>query len=122
MHIVLKQFGVVVRHLFEMRHDPALVNRIAVKASGKLVVYAAASHFLQRRDEYVPQSLVAGISILVNQEIDRRRMRELRCAAEAAVARVEHLERGLHNVIDHSGRKLPFCSGVRFRMRDRAFH
>jgi hypothetical protein len=36
--------GVVVEHLLEVRHEPALVHRITVKAAGDEVVHAAGCH------------------------------------------------------------------------------
>ena len=54
VHVVLQQLGVVVGHLFEVRHDPALVHRIAMKSAGQLVVHAAAGHLFERGDEDLP--------------------------------------------------------------------
>ena len=48
MHVILQQFGIVIGHLFKVGNDPALVDRIAMKASSELVVDAAARHFLER--------------------------------------------------------------------------
>ena len=33
VQIILEQFGVVVGHLFEVRHEPALIHRVPVKPS-----------------------------------------------------------------------------------------
>ena len=57
MHIIFEQLRVVVRHLLEVRHDPAFIDGIAVKATGKLVVHATAGHFFQRGGEYTPKLL-----------------------------------------------------------------
>ena len=70
--IILQQFGIVVAHLLEVRHDPVLVHRVAVKAAGELVIDAAAGHFLQSGDEDVAQLLVSR-SAHIGQSEDRAR-------------------------------------------------
>ena len=51
MHVIFQQFGIVVAHLLEVGHNPALVDRITVKPSGQLVVNSAARHVLQSSDD-----------------------------------------------------------------------
>ena len=48
MDIVPQQPGIVVQHLFEMRHHPALIDGIAMEAAAQLVVDAALRHLRQR--------------------------------------------------------------------------
>ncbi len=43
-----EQLGVVVEHLLEVRHHPAVVDRVAREPAGELVVQAAAGHRAQR--------------------------------------------------------------------------
>ena len=57
VHIVAQQLGVVVEHLFEVRHHPALIHAVAMEASGELVVHAAARHPLQGDGESLPAPL-----------------------------------------------------------------
>ena len=87
VHVVLQQLGVVVRHLLEVRHHPALVDRVAMESSGKLVVDSAARHLSERRNDDVAHVRIARSRIAVQQQIDRRRMRKFRRAAEAAMLR-----------------------------------
>ena len=72
---------VVVEHLLEVRHEPLLVDGVAVEAAADEVVHAARRHAVERAAHEVER---AG----AEQELDRRRGRELRRAAEAAAALV----------------------------------
>src|SRR5215469_16275509 len=86
MHIIFEQFRVVVGHFLEVRHQPAFVDRIAVKASGQLIIGAAERHLLERSGENMPQALVPRARVLINQQIDDRRMRKFR-SAESTISR-----------------------------------
>src|SRR5207247_2205450 len=44
----LEQLGVVVEHLLEVRHEPALVDRVAGKSAAQMVVDAALADSLER--------------------------------------------------------------------------
>src|SRR5207302_231401 len=103
--IAFEKLRVVVRHLFEMRHHPALVDGITVKASRQLVVYAAACHLFEGRGEDLAELLVTRAGVLINQQIESRRMGELRSAAESAVLLIEHLPSGTDDFLNHPGRK-----------------
>ncbi len=48
VHVILQQLRIVIGHLLEVRHAPALVHRVAVESAGHLVVHSAARHLLQR--------------------------------------------------------------------------
>src|SRR5208283_6038460 len=93
VNIILQEFGVVVAHLLEVRHDPAFVDGIAVKSARQLVVDAAAGHLFERCYKYMAELFVAGTRILVDQQIKRSGMRELGRASEAAILRIEHPQR-----------------------------
>jgi hypothetical protein len=47
VQIVAQQLGVVVEHLLEVRHAPALIDAVTMKAAGQLVVDATLSHLFQ---------------------------------------------------------------------------
>ena len=83
---------VVVEHLLEVRHEPLLVDRVAVEAAADEVVHAAARHPVERALE--PRSSAPR----AEQELERRRGRELRRVAEAAPARVELRAQHAHGV------------------------
>ena len=44
----LEQLRIVVEHFFEMRHQPALVDRIAGEAAAEMIVNAALADVVQR--------------------------------------------------------------------------
>ncbi len=72
---------VVVEHLLEVRHEPLLVDGVAVEAAADEVVHAAGRHAVERAAREVERARA-------EQELDRRCGRELRRAAEAAPALV----------------------------------
>ena len=73
---------VVVEHLLEVRHEPALVDGVAVKAAADDVPHAAEDHRVEREARH--RLLVAA-----EQELEHRRGRELRPAAPAAPLGIE---------------------------------
>jgi hypothetical protein len=85
MEIRGREQRVVVEHLLEVRDEPGLVHRVAVEASAEDVVHPAGGHPVQGRPHHL-ERVVAACS---EQQLQVRGRRELRCAAEAAVLRVE---------------------------------
>ena len=106
MNVILQQLRVVVGHLLEVRHYPALVNRVAMKAAGKLVVHAAFGHLGQCRDDHIAQSLIAGAGVLISEQIENAGMRKFGRGAKAAVLCVKHLHRGIDDVVRNLRRDL----------------
>src|SRR5437016_2365780 len=112
-----------------------------MKAAGKLVVNATARHLLKRGREDMLQifsgvhvgtgvlslatvyvgmgaltrSTMRSIAlILVNQQIDHRRMRKFRRASESAVSLVKHLQGGIDDFLNNLRREVPGFPGERF--------
>ena len=77
VHIVAQEFGVVVEHFFEMRNNPALVHAISVKAAGKLIVNATASHLFKGHGEGLARPGIAAIHRCLKKQIEDRGMRKL---------------------------------------------
>ncbi len=84
-----EQLRVVVEHLLEVRHHPAPVDRVAREAARELVVEASAGHRGHRRRGEVHGLRGPGARAVPEQELQHHRRRELRRAAETAVAGVE---------------------------------
>src|SRR5260370_24571789 len=99
-----------------MRHHPTLIDGITVKASCQLVVNAAVGHLFEGRGEDPAELLVTGAGVLIDQQIESRRMRELWSTAESAVLLIEHLPRGIDNLLNHPGRKRAAFSRERLRV------
>ncbi len=77
--------GVVVEHLLEVRHEPAVVDRVAVEAAADEVVHPAGRHAVQRRLHHRH-----GLGRpAAEEELERRGGWELRRPPEAAVGWVE---------------------------------
>ena len=76
---------VVVEHLLEVRHEPALVDRVAVEAAADEVVHPAGRHPVERLRHHRHRLRRAA----AQQELERRGGRELRRPPEAAVDGLE---------------------------------
>ena len=100
---------VVVEHLLEVRHEPALVDRVAVEAAADEVVHAAERHPVERAARHL---LLAA----AEEELEHRRGRELRRPPPAAPLRVEALaERALRVGEQRVGERLARRRQVRAR-------
>jgi hypothetical protein len=102
--------GVVVEHLLEVRHEPVGVDRVAMEAAPDLVVHAAARHPLAGEDDRLEQRRVAGGAVLAQEELERRRMRELRRAAESAFLTVDVREEALGGAAWQAGVQLAIAA------------
>ncbi len=90
------ELGVVVEHLLEVRHEPALVGGVAVEPAAQLVVHPPAQHGVERHRRHLEQVRLAGGEVAAQHEVDDRGLRELGRPAPAAVSGVEVAgERGL---------------------------
>ena len=94
-----EQLGVVVEHLLEVRDRPEPVDAVAEEAAAQVIVEAALRHAVERmRDhrERLRVRIAGAVRVPVReQELERRRVRELRPAAEAAVLGVVALLQAL---------------------------
>ena len=80
-----EQQRIVVEHLLEVRHLPVGVDAVAVEAAADLVVEATASHRLEGEQHPIVAQRIGAHE----QGVQHRRLRELGCTTEAAVAGVE---------------------------------
>ena len=111
MQVVAQQLGVVVEHLLEVRNVPALIDAIAVKAAGQLVVHSAPRHFFERGGEGLASRFMAAVHRYFQQQVERRGVGKLGLRAEAAIARVELRQDCAGNLIRQGQRKLPAVPG-----------
>ena len=70
MYVVLEEPRVVVRHLFEMWHDPAFIHRVTMKSSGELIVNAALGHPIQRRGHHLQSLFLATSAAVIDKQIE----------------------------------------------------
>jgi len=68
VQVVAQQFGVVVEHLLEVRHHPALVDAVTVETAGQLVVDAAPRHLIQSCREGLASRLVVALMATSNSK------------------------------------------------------
>ena len=64
-----RELRLVVQHLFEVRHEPVFVHRVAVKSAAELIVHPALGHRAQRRQHHVPSFFIAGGGAIAQQKI-----------------------------------------------------
>ena len=100
------QQSVVVEHLFEVRHQPVGVHRIAVEPAAKLVIDAAPGHLFQREMQHFHSARVMPLGVIAQQHFQRHRLRELGRAARPAVLVVEvGGQRGIGAVQNVAGKR-----------------
>ena len=80
---------VVVEHLLEVRHEPALVDRVAGKAAAEVVVDAALADVGERVVDGVPGRFVPVTDGAAPQQPEEAPLREFGRAGEPAVVRVD---------------------------------
>ena len=101
-----------------MGDEPALVDGIAMEAAGKLVIDAATGHFFEGRFGHGEKMFFFRLLIALKDQVDSRRVRELRGAAEAAVLNVEKLRDGFDLRVDDAGVEISSGAGEDFRLRN----
>ncbi len=100
---ILKQLGVVVQHLLEVRDAPLRVGRVAGEAAADLVEDPAARHGAQALDRHGASVDVAGAGMASQQEALVGGHRELGRAAEAVVLPVVRAAKGGQRFVDDLG-------------------
>ena len=99
VHVVRQQAGIVIEHLFEVRHHPALVHRVAMETAAHMVVDAALGHLRERHQGHLTRLRIAFARRRIQQQVQRRRMRKLRLHAKTAMMRIELRDRGVHQLV-----------------------
>ena len=119
LRVKCEQRTVVVQHFFEMRNLPVAVDGVSAKTATNMVVNAAFGHARQRQRCHeeridVRRFGIGGAAPVPHQAIDRRRVRELGCAAKAAEVTVETLgELGSNGLNGSRAEPSALCGGRR---------
>ena len=95
--VQLHELGVVVEHLLEVGNVPRAVGGVPGESPAHVVVDPALRHPVER-DRHHLQRVGHAAQRLPQAELQRHRLRELRCAAEPAPAAVERGPQGLHGL------------------------
>src|SRR5262249_45932318 len=85
----LQQLRVVIEHFLEMRHQPALIDRVASEAAAEMIIDAALRDALERELDRVAVARLAGALAGTPEKLEQHRLRKLRRSAGAAVDRVD---------------------------------
>ena len=110
----LQELRIVVEHLLEMRHQPALVDRVAREAAAEMIVDAALADALERDLDRREVALLAGALPRPPQEFEQHAVREFRRAADAAMHGIDQAAELLRGAVELRGpmTTLPFGVAV----------
>ena len=114
MDVILQQLRIVVRHLFEVRDNPALVNRVTVKASAKLVIHSTLRHFGQRRCNNCSHTFLAGPAYQSSSKSMAEECGNLGAPPKAAILVIEDSDTRLHHHAHDARREVCVASGEPF--------
>ena len=95
------QQGVVVEHLLKMRHQPGLIDRISMEATGQVIVDSPVGHFAQSQQGSLGKFRVTGQMRGAKKKRQVDGVGEFRSAPETAEAAVERPVNGLPRRCDH---------------------
>ncbi len=95
-----EQLRVVVEHLLEVRHQPALVDRVAREAAAEMIVDAALADALERQLDRPEVALLAGALARPPQEFEQHALREFRRAADAAMRGIDQAAELLRGAVE----------------------
>src|SRR5262245_5902410 len=98
----LQELGIVVEHLLEMRHQPALVDRVAREPAAEVIVDAALADALERDLDRREIALLAGALPCPPQEFEQHAVREFRRAAQAAMHGIDQAAELLRSAVELS--------------------
>jgi hypothetical protein len=99
-----------------VRHKPALVNGIAVKAARELVEHATASHANESAFGNFERARILAPAANFQKQIENLRVWEFRCAAKATIARVVGSDRGTGHFRGNAMIERTFCAAEGLRM------
>jgi hypothetical protein len=102
--VQLPELGVVVEHLLEVGDEPDGIRRIPREPAADHVVHPAGRHPVERRREHVPRLRPASDGHS-QQELERRRLWELRRPAESAPRLVERPAQRRQRLLEELGRE-----------------
>ena len=97
---------VVVKHLLEVRRQPALVHRIARETAAEMIVDAALGDPPERQEHRVASRRVAGAAVGAPEHLEQHGVGELRGALGPAVHRIDHGEQLPGGLVEHLQRQL----------------
>src|SRR6266481_4040178 len=83
--IQIEQLGVVIEHLFEMRHQPARIGRITGKATSNLIVNSPSRHALTGVENHLDGLLILETRAIAQEKSRMARRRKLRRGAPPAM-------------------------------------
>ena len=108
---------IVVEHFFKVRHEPAIIRRIARIAAAEMIVDAALRHMLQREAHAGPVGRFPEPSARAPQKFEDRRVGKFRRALEAAIDAIHRLQQMRRNLVRKRQRKLARAGAMRIGLR-----
>src|SRR5438552_15702754 len=96
----IDELGVVIEHLLEMRHQPALVGRIAREAPAEMIVDAALAHRVERLGDRVAVRRLAAALPSMPQQLEDPGLRKFRRGADPAMKLVDLAQQPLGDPVE----------------------
>src|SRR6202034_1176801 len=88
------------KHLLEMRHEPALVDRVPRKAAAEVIVDAALADMGERDIDGGKVAGLAGAHTATPQQLEKRSLRKLRCSARSPIHRIDQAAELARGVVE----------------------
>ena len=110
---------VVVEHLLEVGDEPLRVHGVTVKAAAELVDHPSCRHSVQRQARHGEGVVRAGPCVHTEEELQRRRGRELGCPAESAPHGIERGAKRRHGAREKTRRQRLGRARALARLADR---
>ncbi len=95
VQVETRKLGVVVQHLLEVRHEPALVDGIAMEAAPDVVVHPAGRHAVARERHGIEQLPPTRLHVLAQEELDGLGVRKFGRPPKPAVRAIDVTEQRL---------------------------
>src|ERR1035438_4195608 len=109
--VIAQQLRVVVQHLLEMRHHPALIDTVAMESARNLVIDSATRHLFERDAKGFTGRDVATIECQLQEQIECCWMGEFWLRTETPIAWIELGDCRICKLVDKDKRQFAATAG-----------
>ena len=115
IQIQWQELGIVIQHLFKVRHQPAIIDRIAMKSTSEMIVDTPASHLARGQLGHVEEVFIATGMPIAQEMFQIRGIGEFGLGAEATVHHVKVVRQRTGRIRENVGRQF---AGARCQARE----